>query len=122
MTVYEIMLLLLVGAIGGMLSGIVGVGGGVILVPALVFFLGFSQHAAQGTSLAMMVPPVGILGVLNYYLKGYVNIKIAALLCLGFVFGSYFGSKIAVGLTPEQLKRVFGGVLLLVSIKFMLEK
>lgn len=122
MTVYEIMLLLLVGAIGGMLSGIVGVGGGVILVPALVFFLGFSQHAAQGTSLAMMVPPVGILGVLNYYQKGYVNIKIAALLCLGFVFGSYFGSKIAVGLTPEQLKRVFGGVLLLVSIKFMLEK
>lgn len=122
MTTYEIILLLLVGTAGGMLSGIVGVGGGVILVPSLIFFLGFSQLAAQGTSLAMMVPPVGILSVLNYYQKGYVNLKVAAVLCVGFVLGSYFGSKIAVGLTPAQIRRIFGGVLLFVSIKFILGK
>ncbi|MCZ2355522.1 MAG: sulfite exporter TauE/SafE family protein [Bacteroidia bacterium] len=122
MTIYEVVILLLVGAMGGILSGVVGVGGGVILVPSLVFFLGFSQHTAQGTSLAMMVPPVGILAVLNYYQKGHVNIKVAAILCCSFIAGSYIGSKIAIGLTPTQIKRTFGCILFLVSIKFILGK
>ena len=114
-----ILTLLVIGVFAGMLSGFVGVGGGIIIVPALVFFLGFTQHQAQGTSLAMMIPPIGIMAVYNYYRSGNVNLWAAAILCLTFFVGAYFGSKISLKLDQVQVKRIFGAVMLLVSIKFL---
>lgn len=114
-----ILILLVIGVFAGMLSGFVGVGGGIIIVPALVFFLGFTQHQAQGTSLAMMIPPIGIMAVYNYYRSGNVNLWAAAILCLTFFVGAYFGSKISLKLDQVQVKRIFGAVMLLVSIKFL---
>lgn len=117
-----ILILLVIGVFAGMLSGFVGVGGGIIIVPSLVFFLGFTQHQAQGTSLAMMIPPIGFMAVYNYYKAGDVNLKAAAILCLTFFVGAYFGSKISLKLDQVQVKRIFGVVMLLVSIKFLWAK
>lgn len=113
---------LLLGLVVGILSGIVGLGGGVFIVPALVFLFGFSQHQAQGTTLAMLVPPIGILAAWTYYKQGYVDVKVAALLALGFFFGSLFGSRIATSLPGPTLGRIFGIVLFLISIKMILGK
>jgi uncharacterized membrane protein YfcA len=115
----SVLILLAIGVLAGMLSGMVGVGGGIIIVPALVFFLGFTQHQAQGTSLAMMVPPIGIMAVYNYYRTGNVNLWAAGILCLTFFIGAYFGSKVSLKLDQASIKRVFGVVMLLVSIKFL---
>ena len=102
-----ILIVILIGAAAGMLSGLVGIGGGLIIVPALVYFLGMSQLSAQGTSLGMILLPVGILAVLTYYKQGYVDPKIVGLLAIGFVAGSYFGSKISLNLSQETLKKTF---------------
>jgi hypothetical protein len=114
-TVYFILL----GLVAGACSGLVGIGGGVIMVPALVLWFGFTQQMAQGTSLAMLVLPVGILGALEYYRHGYVNLQVAGLLCLGFIIGSLFGAKLAVVLPTLMLKRIFGGTLLLLGLKML---
>lgn len=95
----------MLGLIAGTFSGIVGLGGGVIIVPALVFLFGLSQQQAQGTTLALMVPPIGILAAYAYYQQGYVDIKIAALVCLGFIFGGWLGAKFAVGLSQNVLQK-----------------
>ena len=84
----QIFIILLIGIVAGVFSGFIGIGGGLIVVPCLVYFLGFSQHNAQGTSLAMMLPPIGVMAVYNYYQKGLVDMKVAALLCISFVAGS----------------------------------
>lgn len=115
-------LVLIIGIFAGLASGFVGIGGGLIVVPALVFLFGMSQHAAQGTSLAMMLPPIGALAVYNYYKSGHVDFKIAALLCLSFIAGSYIGSKIAIGLSEDLIKKVFGICMLLIGIKLILNK
>ena len=109
----------LLGLLGGVLSGLAGIGGGIILVPALVLIFGFSQQQAQGTSLAMMIPPIGILAVWTYYQKGSVDLKVAGLMCLGFLFGALFGAKIATNLPSDVLKKVFGIVLLAISMKMI---
>lgn len=83
----NILLYLFVGLAGGIFSGVLGLGGGVIVVPALVFLCGLSQSMAQGTTLAMMVPPIGLLAAWTYYQKGYVDLKIAAIMCVAFFFG-----------------------------------
>lgn len=114
--------LALIGLAAGYLSGFVGVGGGIIMVPALVYFLGLSQHMAQGTSLAVLMVPVGILGVWNYYQKGQVHFSSAAVIALFFVAGSFFGSKYALKLDASMVRRIFGIFLLLVSVKFILGK
>jgi hypothetical protein len=88
-------LLFLLGIIAGSLSGLIGIGGGVIIVPALIFLFGLSQHQAQGTTLALLVPPIGILGAWVYYKQGYVDLRIAAVICIGFFLGSMFGAKLA---------------------------
>jgi uncharacterized membrane protein YfcA len=111
---------ILLGLVAGIFSGLVGIGGGVILVPAMVFMLGFSQQMAQGTTLAMLVLPVGILGALEYYRHGYVDMKVVGLLCLGFVLGSFFGAKLAVILPTEVLKRIFGGTLVVFGLKMLI--
>jgi uncharacterized membrane protein YfcA len=112
-------LYLLVGLFAGSLSGLIGIGGGVIIVPVLVFLFGMSQHQAQGTTLAMLVPPIGILAAWTYYKQGFVNIEVAALLAVGFFAGSLFGAKIATGLSSVVLEKVFGVALLLISLKMI---
>ena len=120
MTIQTLIILILVGIAAGMLGGLVGVGGGIIVVPALVYFLSFcSQKSAQGTSLGLLLLPVGIFGVMQYYKQGYVDFKIVAVLATGFLAGSYFGSKIALSLPQESVKKVFAILLIIIAIKML---
>ena len=111
--------LLALGLVAGMLSSMVGIGGGVVIVPALVMIFAVSQKTAQGTSLAMLLPPIGVFAVINYYKAGYVDFKLAGILCLAFVVGSYFGSKVALNLQESTLKRIFGVFLMILAVKFL---
>ena len=113
---------LILGVLAGTLSGLVGIGGGVILVPALVFLFGFSQHSAQGTTLALMVPPIGILAAWTYYRQGYVDLKIAGFVCAGFLLGGLLGARFAAGLSNIMLERIFGLLLLFISLKMLFAK
>src|SRR2546421_12534057 len=113
-------LLMLIGAAAGVLSGMVGVGGGIIMVPALVLLLGFSQKHAQGTTLAMLVLPVGIFATLAYFRAGYVNVKAALWLGIGFLVGAAISSHFAVKLPEHTMGRVFGGVLLVIAAKLLI--
>jgi len=119
MNAETIFLLILIGLVAGTLSGLVGVGGGIIIVPALVFFLGFSQHAAQGTSLGLLLLPAGILAVINYYNKGYVDLKVVAIMCAAFVFGGWLGSKLALSISQETVKKIFAVVLFYTAFKML---
>lgn len=118
----KIILYITLGFVTGTFSGIFGLGGGIIVIPALVFLFGLTQHQAQGTTLAMMVPPIGLLAAWTYYREGFVDLKIAALLCLGFFFGGLLGSKFVVGLSDPLLRKIFGIVLLLISVKMIFTK
>lgn len=115
-------LFVLLGLLAGTFSGVVGLGGGVVIVPALVFLFGLTQQQAQGTTLAILVPPIGIMAAYAYYQQGYVDLKIAALICLGFIFGGWIGAKIAVNLPQDILKKVFAISLFLISIKMFFSK
>jgi len=95
----------------GVLSGLFGVGGGVVLVPLLVLLFSFQQHEAQGTSLLALVPPTGLLAFLNYWNAGAVNWKVGLLLLPGVFLGGILGSRLAQGLTPQRMKRVFAALL-----------
>ena len=117
-----ILILLLIGVGAGMLSGMIGVGGGIIIIPSLIYFLGFSQKMAQGTSLGMLMLPVGILAVIQYYKAGYVDYRAVAFVAMGFILGGWLGSKIALALPQETLKKVFAVILLVLSLKMLLEK
>jgi uncharacterized membrane protein YfcA len=119
MTVQLVLLLALVGFFAGVLSGLVGVGGGVIIVPCLVIFLGFSQQAAQGTSLGLLLLPVGIFAVINYYNKGYVDIKVVLIMSIAFIAGGWFGSKLALQLSQEALRRIFAVVLIYTAFRML---
>lgn len=119
MTVQTVLLLLLVGLAAGALSGMVGVGGGIIIVPALVYLLGFSQFQAQGTSLGLLLLPVGFLAVLNYYKKGYIDMKVVGIMCVAFVIGGWVGSKFTLSLPQETVKKIFAVILLLVAGKML---
>ena len=119
MTVQLALLLIAVGLSAGIMSGLVGIGGGVIVVPALVFFLGFSQQEAQGTSLGLLLLPIGILAVINYYNKGYIDVKVVAIMCVAFVIGGWLGSKLALQLSQDTLKKIFAIVLFYTGIKMM---
>lgn len=113
---------IILGLVAGSLSGLIGIGGGIIIIPALVFLYGLSQHQAQGTTLALMVPPVGILAAYSYYKNGHVDIKMAALICLGFFFGGFFGAKFANLIPSMVLQKVFGSALLLIALKMIFGK
>lgn len=106
----------------GYLSGLIGIGGGVVLVPILVYLFKYTQHQAQGTTLALMVPPIGLLAAWTYYKNGYVDLRVAGLLCIGFILGGLLGAKTAIALPDVLLKRIFGAALLLVSLKMLLGK
>jgi len=116
----NLLLLLVIGFATGILSGLIGIGGGIIIIPILVFLFGFTQQQAQGTTLAMLVPPIGILAAWTYYKAGYADLKTAGLLCLGFFFGGLIGAKIATGLPNVILQRIFGVALFLISLKMIL--
>ena len=117
-----LLILIIIGILTGVMAGMLGIGGAIIMIPALVFILGISQQTAQGTSLAVMLPPIGIIAAYNYYKAGQVNIKFAIVLALFFLVGSYFGSKLALSLPQPVLKKVFGILLLLVAAKMLLSK
>jgi uncharacterized membrane protein YfcA len=117
-----ILILIVIGIITGLMAGMLGIGGAIIMIPALVFLLGISQQSAQGTSLAVMLPPVGIIAAYNYYKAGHVNIKFAIILAVFFLLGSYFGSKMALTIPQNVLKKIFGVLLLLVAAKMLLSK
>ncbi len=112
---------LLTGFFAGVMSGIIGIGGGVIMIPCLVIFLGFSQHMAQGSTLAAMIPPIGILAAYEYYKGGYVDITAAGFIAIGFVLGGFLGAKFAVSLDEAVLRRVFGIVLLVISLRMIVK-
>ena len=119
MSVTTIMGLLAIGLVAGILSSTVGIGGGIIIVPGLVLVLAVSQKVAQGTSLALMLPPIGILAVVNYWKAGYVDFKVAGIICVTFLLGSYLGSKVAIGLPENVIKKIFGVFLLILAVKYL---
>jgi len=113
---------MILGLVAGGLSGLIGIGGGIIIVPALVLVFGMSQQSAQGTTLALMVPPIGIFAAMQYYKQGYVDLRVALLIVIGFVIGSLFGSKIAFMLPAKVLTKVFGFSMLLIGLKLLFSK
>jgi uncharacterized membrane protein YfcA len=118
----NILLFIFLGMVAGMLSGLIGIGGGVIIVPALLFIFGFSQHQAQGTTLALLVPPIGILAAWTYYKHGYIDFHAALFIGIGFLVGSFLGAKVATGVSNVVIERIFGITLLLISLKMILAK
>ncbi len=122
MSTSMVLILIVIGIITGIMAGMLGIGGAVIMIPALVYLLGISQQTAQGTSLAVMLPPIGIIAAYNYYKAGHANIKFAIILAVFFIVGSYFGSKLALNIPQNALKKIFGVLLLLVAAKMLLSK
>ncbi len=122
MTVTQFLILLLIGLAAGLLGGTLGVGGGIIVIPSLVLLFGFSQHMAQGTTLAFMLPPVTLLATWNYWKNGNVDWKVALILSVMFMIGAYFGSKLAIQLPVKTLKRIFGLLLLVLAIRMIITK
>ncbi len=119
MELQTVLILLLIGLMAGVLSGLIGIGGGIIIVPALVYFIGFSQRTAQGTSLAILLLPVGLLGVIQFYKAGYVDVKVTAVIALAFFIGSYFGSRIALTISQEILRKCFAILLIIIAVKML---
>lgn len=116
------LLYILIGLSAGIFSGLFGIGGGIIAIPALVFFCEFTQQQAQGTTLAMMLPPIGLLAAWAYYQHGYVDIKAALILACGFLFGGYIGAKFAISLPIHTLQKIFAAFLIFVSIRLFIGK
>jgi uncharacterized membrane protein YfcA len=119
MSATTLLLLLIIGLAAGFLSGLVGIGGGIIMVPALVFFLGLSQKQAQGTSLGVLMLPVVALAVWQYHKQGHINFNYVFLIAVAFITGGYLGSKMAIGLSDDKMKKIFAVVMLLLSIKML---
>ena len=111
-----------IGLFAGILSGLIGIGGGIVMVPALVLIAGLSQHSAQGTTLCAMIPPIGVLAAFEYYKAGHVDIKTAAVIAAGFIFGAMIGSKIAIRINPFILKKLFGALLLYISVRMLISR
>ena len=119
MDTQTILIVILIGLGAGMLSGLVGVGGGLIIVPGLIYFLSFSQHSAQGTSLGLLLLPAGILAVLQYYKQGDIDFRVVGILAVGFLVGGYFGSKLALSLPQDTVKKIFAIFMIIVAVKML---
>jgi uncharacterized membrane protein YfcA len=117
-----ILVLLIIGFAAGVLSGVVGIGGGLVIVPALTILLGMNQLTAQGTTLALFLPPIGFLAVYNYYKAGFVDVKSGLIMAITFIIGGYFGSKISISLDQQTVKKIFGIITLLVAVKMIFGK
>ncbi|MEI6090950.1 MAG: sulfite exporter TauE/SafE family protein [bacterium] len=122
MDIYILLLLVAIGLFTGGASGILGIGGAIILIPALIYLCGFTQQQAVGTSLSIMLPPIGFFAAMNYYRAGHVNVKYAIVLAVMFMVGSYITSKIAVGLPESVVRKVFSVFLAIVAIKMFFTK
>lgn len=122
MSLNEVIILILIGLSAGIISGLLGVGGAIIIVPALIFFVGLTQHQAQGTSLAILLLPIGFLAFWNYYKQGYVNFKIALIVMLAFFVGGYFGSLIAVRVPEKFLRIAFGTLIIVLGFRMVIKK
>jgi uncharacterized protein len=122
MSLEVLLILIVIGLMAGTFGGLVGLGGGVIMIPAMVYLLGSDQIAAQGTSLAVMLPPVGILAVMNYYKAGHINIKYALIIAAAFTIGGYFGSKLAISIPVSTVRKIFAGSLIIIAIQLMFKK
>ena len=124
MTITTILALIVIGLLAGILSGLVGVGGGIIMVPLFVIFLGLTQHNAQGLSLAVMLPPVTFLAVYNYHKAGggTIDWKVALIVSTLFIIGGFIGSKMAIQIDQKILKKIFGVVMLIVAVKLIFSK
>tara|TARA_R110000737_G_scaffold353481_1_gene405966 strand:- start:6068 stop:6475 length:408 start_codon:yes stop_codon:yes gene_type:complete len=119
MTLQTILVLVLIGIASGILSGFVGVGGGIIIVPAFIFLLGMNQLNAQGTSLFVLLLPIGILAVMNYWKAGQINWIYGLIVSLAFVAGGYFGSKLALRISPNLVRLIFGIIMVFISFKLL---
>jgi uncharacterized membrane protein YfcA len=115
-------LYIILGLVAGICGGMFGIGGGTILIPALVYLFGLTQHQAQGTTLAILVPPIGLLAALRYYYSGNVKLGIAGFICLGFFIGGLIGANFAQGISDPLMKRLFGVFLFIISINMILAK
>ena len=118
----NVVIYILLGILTGTVSGIIGIGGGIILVPAFVYLFGMAQHQAQGTTLALMIPPIGLLAAWTYYKHGHVNLAVAGFVCLGFFVGGLFGARMAIVLPSDLLRKIFGIALMLSGIHMVLTK
>ncbi len=116
------LILILIGLMAGVFGGIFGIGGAIIMIPAMVYFLGVDQHTAQGTSLAVMLPPIGLFAAYNYYKAGQVNLWYAVIIAVSFMIGGYFGSKIALNLPEHIMKKVFGIFLIIMALRLIFTK
>ena len=112
----------MIGLMAGVFGGMFGVGGAIVMIPAMVYFLGVDQHTAQGTSLAVMLPPIGLFAAYNYYKVGQVNIWYAIIIAFTFLIGGYFGSKIALNLPEQLMKKIFAVFLILTALKLFFSK
>ena len=122
MDITTCIILIVIGLLAGILSGLVGVGGGILMIPLLIMFLGLTQHEAQGTAIFAMLPPIGILAAMNYYKEGFVKWEYAAVIALTFVVGGYFGSKLAISLPDQTVRKIFGVIMLIGAIKLIFSK
>jgi uncharacterized membrane protein YfcA len=118
----ELFILLLIGLAAGLVSGFLGVGGGIVVIPALVGLLHYSQQEAQGTALGLLLPPIGLLAVINYYNAGFVHLKASLIMAITFLVGSYFSSKIAVTLPEGVIKKAFAVFLLYYALDLFFNK
>ena len=112
-------LLLAIGLVSGVFAGMFGIGGGLIIVPALIFIMKLKELEALGTSLAALIPPVGLVGAMEYYRNGHINIRYAALVALGLFVGAYFGARIMVSLPPALIRRLYSIFLLLLASRML---
>jgi hypothetical protein len=113
------MTFVVLGLAVGMLSGVLGLGGGIFLVPALIFLFGFSPHQAQGTSLGVLIPPIGIFAALEYYRRGYIDFSVVGLICLGFVFGAYAGAFFVERIPVPLMRRIFGFFMFFIALQMV---
>ncbi|PKP31335.1 MAG: permease [Bacteroidetes bacterium HGW-Bacteroidetes-16] len=122
MTLSIVIILILIGLLAGMFSGLIGIGGAIIMIPALVLILGMDQYSAQGTSLAIMLPPIGLMAAWNYYKAGAIDLRYAMIIAGAFFIGGFFGSKFALGIPEVILRKVFAAILLVIAVKMFFSK
>ncbi|MFN5319466.1 MAG: TSUP family transporter [Bacteroidia bacterium] len=122
MDIQTVLILLLTGLIAGFASGMVGIGGGILIIPALIFFLGLTQHQAQGATLGLLLMPVGFLAAINYYKTGNLNIYYSLIMALTFVGGAWLGSKVSLSIDAVLMRKIFGGIIFLISLKLIFSK
>jgi len=115
----QMLLYLLLGLVTGVFSGLIGIGGAIIIIPCLVLLFGLTQHMAQGTTLALMVPPIGLLAAWIYYRQGFVDLQIAGFICAGFFVGGLIGATFATQIPDDILRKIFGVILLIASLKMI---